>query len=889
MPALCCLVALTILCGRCANLSAEAKEKSKGGGLSLTELFSSFSFNVDANSPKGRSAKQKDGAITLSQEELSALLNQFKSGGLPDLKAAQQGSFDPPQYDSDSSRKRHRGKPNRRKVLYDLSVRSHYERLLRRGQETNVTSNEEDDIDSLNCAYFNEGIDSLLNIREISKNENSVFSQFSYWTFKLCRQQFIRQLHLVPATVTPEGESNDAEDDVNLGEEFNNDAYVEGVQRIMLPDSSIFPSNIQFLQTSDLDLGTYLPQTTPGYHSIIKEGWGASERVYATTEYYIGGSKCTYKEPMGVEVSATVSKQRQSKVVIGEDCCERKESIMEEFFDQDEDIFITSVSEPNPCQYVFNACKHCIIDEAPESQPSNSLDIDTEIPPSVYPSDFNHLLQTYLHHIPSGHESYNPLGGANDPPEAFPPMPTSQIEANKALLQSMFTHAFDSYMFNAFPASELHPVTCHAGTFHLVRIPALTLIDSLDTLLILGNHTEFARSVERLRHLDEQMKTEFQLQSAGGKGEYKRGERGGLFGVNQNVSLFETTIRVLGGLLSAHQMAVAFMCNVVQTSDVFDNTGEILTGEVSSDDDKNTHEQTNIVDTTCQLPPADDDLSSQCDPSRCPPTVTDQCISDTEPAPPTKRKGKNSTLTDDALNYWKYDGVLLTLAHDLGKRLLHAFDTETGIPYGTVNLLRGVPKGETTVASLAGAGTLTLEFELLSRLTGDDSFGKAAKMATRELWMRRSSELNLMGKHIDSKSGKWTESLSGIGSNSDSFYEYLVKHYVLFPDDEDFWTMFVAVYSGIWSNSRLGDWYVDVDMNHGLNGNVRQIFESLMAFYPGLQILLGEVSPAAKTLNSFFLVREFLGLLPERFNFVHWKTEGSGDVHPLRPELLESW
>ncbi|EED96557.1 mannosyl-oligosaccharide alpha-mannosidase, partial [Thalassiosira pseudonana CCMP1335] len=359
-------------------------------------------------------------------------------------------------------------------------------------------------------------------------------------------------------------------------------------------------------------------------------------------------------------------------------------------------------------------------------------------------------------------------------------MPTSQIEANKALLQSMFTHAFDSYMFNAFPASELHPVTCHAGTFHLVRIPALTLIDSLDTLLILGNHTEFARS-----------------------GEHKRGERGGLFGVNQNVSLFETTIRVLGGLLSAHQMA-------------------------------------------------------------------------------------NSTLTDDALNYWKYDGVLLTLAHDLGKRLLHAFDTETGIPYGTVNLLRGVPKGETTVASLAGAGTLTLEFELLSRLTGDDSFGKAAKMATRELWMRRSSELNLMGKHIDSKSGKWTESLSGIGSNSDSFYEYLVKHYVLFPDDEDFWTMFVAVYSGIWSNSRLGDWYVDVDMNHGLNGNVRQIFESLMAFYPGLQILLGEVSPAAKTLNSFFLVREFLGLLPERFNFVHWKTEGSGDVHPLRPELLES-
>lgn len=137
-------------------------------------------------------------------------------------------------------------------------------------------------------------------------------------------------------------------------------------------------------------------------------------------------------------------------------------------------------------------------------------------------------------------------------------------------------------------------------------------------------------------------------------------------------------------------------------------------------------------------------------------------------------------------------------------------------------------------------------------------------------------------------SGVWTESLSGIGSNSDSFYEYLVKHYVLFPDDYDFWTMFIAAYAGVWKNSRIGDWYVDVDMERGLRGQVKQTFESLMAFYPGMQILLGELPAAAKTLSSFFLVREYLGLLPERFDFVHWRAEVSGDVHPLRPELLES-
>ena len=65
------------------------------------------------------------------------------------------------------------------------------------------------------------------------------------------------------------------------------------------------------------------------------------------------------------------------------------------------------------------------------------------------------------------------------------------------------------------------------------------------------------------------------------------------------------------------------------------------------------------------------------------------------------------------------------------------------------------------VASLAGAGTLSLEFELLSRLTGEQSFGKAAKLATRALWIRRSPELNLFGKHIDAQSGKWKEYLSG--------------------------------------------------------------------------------------------------------------------------------
>ncbi len=40
------------------------------------------------------------------------------------------------------------------------------------------------------------------------------------------------------------------------------------------------------------------------------------------------------------------------------------------------------------------------------------------------------------------------------------------------------------------------------------------------------------------------------------------------------------------------------------------------------------------------------------------------------------------------------------------------------MPYGTVNLLRGVPQGETTITCTASIATFILEFGTLSRLTG---------------------------------------------------------------------------------------------------------------------------------------------------------------------------
>ena len=46
------------------------------------------------------------------------------------------------------------------------------------------------------------------------------------------------------------------------------------------------------------------------------------------------------------------------------------------------------------------------------------------------------------------------------------------------------------------------------------------------------------------------------------------------------------------------------------------------------------------------------------------------------------------------------------------------------MPYGTVNLIHGVPYGETPITCTAGVGTYLVEFGALSRLTGDPIYEK---------------------------------------------------------------------------------------------------------------------------------------------------------------------
>jgi mannosidase alpha-like ER degradation enhancer 2 len=578
-------------------------------------------------------------------------------------------------------------------------------------------------------------------------------------------------------------------------------------------------------------LGTYT--SSP---SLLEEWPAHFGGKNVEVEYFEDGDEC------GIDEHDATLKRRRRTLVIKNPSPQCGNKAWEEWR-------IVAVTEPTPCTYIFYVCgpnPQSVRKYSPKHHKAPPLSVDLPV------------LTAYLQGDPITIEDRTTSWHT-----ALPPLPPSRVQQNKQLVKNMFQHAYDSYMYHAYPASEIQPLTCTGTSFSLVKLPALTLVDSLDTLLVLGNTTEFARSIERLRTL------------------------GNMFAVNQNVSVFETNIRVLGGLLSAHQMAVAYLPEYdVLVKDIWDANGTIRYGGPTGETCQETTDEplpTTLVEEDtgndiCTIEPLLEDLATCC------------LLEDLTCKAETTKQKQNATAKSCA--YWSYDGLLLKLAHDLGTRLLPAFDTETGIPYGTINLLHGIPHGETTVASLAGGGTLSLEMELLSRLTQDASFGKAAKLATRALWMRKSPKTHLLGKHIEITRGDWTESLSGIGSNSDSFYEYLIKHYLLYPEDADFWTMFVSAYNGVHNGTRIGEWYADVDMNMGArHGASRRVFESLQAFYPGMQTLVGELGPAARTLNSFFLVRELLGFLPERFNYGNWMVDGGprgAGMHPLRPELLES-
>ncbi|GFV96223.1 ER degradation-enhancing alpha-mannosidase-like protein 3 [Trichonephila clavipes] len=349
----------------------------------------------------------------------------------------------------------------------------------------------------------------------------------------------------------------------------------------------------------------------------------------------------------------------------------------------------------------------------------------------------------------------------------------------------MFYHAYQAYMDHAYPADELMPLSCK-GRYRDIEPNrgdvddalgnfSLTLVDTLDTLVVLGDFDEFETAVKRV------------IKDVS-------------FDSDVVVSVFETNIRMLGGLLSGHILA-----NYLQEHF-----------------------------------------------SRMP---------------------------------W-YRSELLSMARDLGFRLIPAFNTTTGVPHPRINLRYGLksPKlGVVRETCTACAGTMILEFAALSRLTGETIFEEKARVAMDYLWQQRHRTSDLMGTVLNIHNGDWIRRDSGVGAGIDSYYEYCLKAYILLGDDV-YLERFNKHYSAVMKYISQGPLLVDVHM-HRPHTNSRNFMDALLAFWPGLQVLKGDIKPAIETHEMLYQVMQRHNFLPEAFTVdfqVHW------GQHPLRPEFVES-
>nr|XP_019014344.1 uncharacterized protein I206_00426 [Kwoniella pini CBS 10737]OCF53125.1 hypothetical protein I206_00426 [Kwoniella pini CBS 10737] len=240
---------------------------------------------------------------------------------------------------------------------------------------------------------------------------------------------------------------------------------------------------------------------------------------------------------------------------------------------------------------------------------------------------------------------------------------------------------------------------------------------------------------------------------------------------------------------------------------------------------------------------------------------------------------------DTTIDLKQYKGRILELAYDLGKRLLPAFEPITGIPYARVNLRKGVLKGESIETCTAGAGSLLLEFALLSRLTGDSRFENLAHQAYLAIWNRRSPQ-NLLGNTIGTH-GHWlAPGMSGVGAGMDSYFEYGVKAGVML-DDDTYYDIFYDSYAAIQTYVRTTDGFIYRPVQTRLLQPASpSTIDSLSAFLPAMQVLAGDVESAIKSHLVFWNLWRKYDAMPESFLWQERKVEWTG--YPGRPEFIES-
>ncbi|XRB17471.1 glycosyl hydrolase family 47 protein [Pseudoscourfieldia marina] len=389
----------------------------------------------------------------------------------------------------------------------------------------------------------------------------------------------------------------------------------------------------------------------------------------------------------------------------------------------------------------------------------------------------------------------NPPPPPPPPPQTPPPPQASQktssssssnadVTRQQAVVNAM-RHAWDGYKKHAFGFDELRPLSQN-GINNFGGLGA-TIIDSLDTLWIMGLKDEF-------RDARDWVASKFTVE-----------DKGGVY-----ISHFETTIRIIGGLLSAH------------------------------------------------------DLSG--------------------------------------------DRVFVEKASKVASRLKPSFEsTSSGLPRNLIRLDNGQPNIDNPYLVLADVGTEQLEFQALTDRSRDLSYGTIACKAENVL-LDEMKDKPFLPIAIATDGTPHGSHIS-LGAMGDSYYEYLLKIFLMTRQDPSYtrhaesWVQSMdGMLNKLVATTPSGLTYVDENRN----GAPGRSFHHLVCFVPGM-LALGVMQldnldswrraryrDAAEKIGEFcynLYAKQPSGLAPEYStisNSPEVEVQPFEAKYVLRPETVES-
>ena len=242
------------------------------------------------------------------------------------------------------------------------------------------------------------------------------------------------------------------------------------------------------------------------------------------------------------------------------------------------------------------------------------------------------------------------------------------------------------------------------------------------------------------------------------------------------------------------------------------------------------------------------------------------------------------------------DKEWINLAKQLGDLLLNAFYKRGEFPLSRMILNKtAMQPNINQIVNLAEMGSIQLEFQYLSDLTGDSKYKNAALEIYDILFSMDRVYTGIFPIQISPDRKKFVEPFQyGLGAYSDSFYEYLLKMWMMTGNSKlrEIYDSFTSEVDSVIvrrSGDRKRTW---ADMP----GHPYQ-FDHLSCFAGGM-LLLGESTKPSEKMEMSTLAKELIDTCVNSYKISKSGLGGDrvdgisnmiiSDSYPLRPETIES-